>query len=273
MKTTLSLIVLLMASPLSAVLRGQITIVNGSAANSSEIKSSGTYTQDFDSLASLGSSYHLESNVTLNGWYVDGFTGFLTTTRKAYDSLSLKNYGDTLNGIITSPYRALGMIGATYFGLRFANATDLTITGLDVTFDGEQWERSQNNPQRSDTLHFQYQIFDANEGQLFGTGWTTVEELNFTSVNAIDTTYVYLDGNAEANRIADINHFISGLTIESGQEIWLRWMGIDNPGNNHGLGIDNLRVSFATIPEPSVMAALMGTLTLAFATARRRRQY
>ena len=107
---------------------------------------------------------------------------------------------------------------------------------------------------------------------MFVAGWTTVEELNFTSINATDPTYANLDGNAEANRIADINHFISGLTIEPGQEVWLRWAGVDNPGYNHGLGIDNLRVSFATIPEPSVMVALMGTLTLAFATTRRRRR-
>lgn len=263
----------LIACSLTSLLHSQIIIVNGAASAPYQISLSDAYTQNFDSLANLGSNYHMESNVTLRGWYVDRTTGSIVVAPNAYDSLTLQNYGEMSPfAVITSPDRAFGMIGATYFGLRFANATNLTITGLNVTYDGEQWVRSPNNPQRTDTLYFQYQVFDTNEGQLFGTGWTGVEELNFTSPSAVDPLYAFLDGNAEANRIADIHHLISGLEIAPGQEVWLRWAGIDNPGYNHGLAVDNLRVSFVAIPEPSTAAALIGTLALALATTHRRRR-
>jgi hypothetical protein len=248
------------------VLRGQISIVSAGASGAYQVNRSGHYSQDFSALVNTGNGSQWDSNVTIPGWYADRRAG-VAVTLKGFDGITLINYGET-----ASSDRALGMIGASYFGLRFANATDITITGLDVTFDGEQWERSPNNPQRPDTLYFEYQIFNANAGQLFGTGWTGVEALNFTSVSFVDPTYAFLDGNAEANRIADIEHFISGLSLAPGQEIWLRWRGFNNPGYNHGLAIDNLRVSFASIPEPSAVAALMGTAALIFTAGRRRRR-
>ena len=264
MKTTLSLAALLLAAATPA-LRGQVSIVNGSATDAYQVSLSGTYVQDFDSLPNTAGSWDWDSDVTIPGWYGDWFAG-ISTNNATYNSIGLGNYGT-----IGAADRALGMIGATYFGLRLANATDLTITGLDVSFDGEQWVRSPNIPQVTDTLTFQYQIFDAGTGGLFtSSGWTTVEELAFTSPNASDTSYAsFIDGNAAENRIADISHYISGLVIEPGQEVWLRWMGVSSPDNNHGLAIDNLRVSFTAIPEPAVVAALLGGLALILAIKRR----
>lgn len=246
----------------------QISIVNGGATSATEVNRAGIYVQNFDSLPNTYGSQFWHSNVIIRGWYADYISGLAVFRgRPPHDTITLSSFGG-----IGDTDRSLGMMGAAYFGLRLANATDFTITGLDVTFDGEQWERAPNTPQRTDTLYFEYQIFESDAGQLFGTGWTGVEELNFTSPNAIDTTYTSLDGNAEANRIADIHHLISGLDIEPGQEVWLRWRGLNNPGNNHGLGIDNLRVSFIAIPEPSALAALLGTLALPLAATRRRRR-
>ena len=66
--------------------------------------------------------------------------------------------------------------------------------------------------------------------------------------------------------------FVNGFTLAPGQELWLSWGSYSALGVPiHGLGIDNLSVSFATVPEPSTYAALLGGLVLGFVALRRRR--
>src|SRR5262249_60869348 len=71
-------------------------------------------------------------------------------------------------------------------------------------------------------------------------GWTTVTALSFTGP-VTGATASALDGNAAANRT-----LISGtlpVTVNAGQEIWLRWQDPDDAGSDHGLAIDDFSVT------------------------------
>ena len=70
---------------------------------------------------------------------------------------------------------------------------------------------------------------------------------------------VGLDGNASANRIA-ISSTFTGVTLNSGDEIMFRWSDPDETGNDMGLAIDDLTVTFSQVPEPST--TVLGGLAL-----------
>ncbi len=266
MKTNFVIFLSLVASTVDA----QIEIVE-SAANVNQTALSGVYTQDFDSLTGTGSWW--TENSTLRGWYATEETlGIGTGSGQGVSSIGYAGgQGD----------RALGAKGGDgrteLFAVRFANATSLTLTGLSVSFDGEQWYRNPSITPRSSTLRFEYQIFDAGAGYEYkSTGWVSVPALDFISPNAALTTAANLDGNAPENRVRDIQALIEGVSIAPTQEIWLRWVsyGVALGVPVHGLGIDNLSVSFATaIPEPAAFACLAGLGALGVGFSRRRTRH
>jgi hypothetical protein len=179
--------------------------------------------------------------------------------------------------------------GATMSGeaaaLRFTNASTSTLTGVNVKFDGEQWARANNPTGPAPTpLVFAYQIVAAGEGAIYfnyDEGWTYFHALDFVSPiigTGPSLDIAVLDGNAPENSLRGIESFISGLSVAPGQELWLSWRSPvtyyeGHLKNNHGLGIDNLQVSFTSVPEPAATAALLAlaSLALALAATRRRR--
>jgi hypothetical protein len=176
--------------------------------------------------------------------------------------------------------RALGAKGGNgrteLFAVRFANATSLTLSGLSVAFDGEQWYRNPSITPRPSTLRFEYQVFEAGQGGAYADyhiGWVSVPALDFISPNAALTTAENLDGNVPENSVRDIQALIDGVSIAPTQEIWIRWVSYSVPLGVpiHGLAIDNLSVSFAAaIPEPAAFAGLAGLGALGLALGRRR---
>ncbi len=248
----------------------QIQIVD-TAPGANQVALSGTYTQNFDSLTGTGSLKFWTDNSTLPGWYItDSAYGFGFGGGEGIWSLGYAGgQGD----------RALGPVGSIshdeLIAVSFKNLTSSTLTSLSVTFDGEQWNRQAANPQKPSSLLFSYQVFDAGTGAIYiveNTGWTFVPTLGFTSPNASLNASSTLDGNDPANSVRGFVSFVNGFTLAPGQELWLSWGSYSALGVPiHGLGIDNLSVSFATVPEPSTYAALLGGLVLGFVALRRRR--
>ena len=72
------------------------------------------------------------------------------------------------------------------------------------------------------------------------SGWTTFAPLSFTGPVATATAAA-LDGNAPANR--SLKSATLAVTVNAGQEIWLRWQDPDDAGNDHGLAIDDFSVT------------------------------
>jgi hypothetical protein len=181
-----------------------------------------TITQDFNSLATSGTSNTWSDNTTLTGWY---------STRTEYRASDGSSTAGALYsfGTGTASDRALGSIasgttGSIFFGIRLKNNTTQTITSLQITYTGEQWRNGGRTD--DDSLHFSYQI-GATVSSLTSGTWTTDDDLSFVGPIKASTANA-LDGNASANRTT--KNKTLNVSIGPSQEIMLRWTDFNSPG-------------------------------------------
>lgn len=213
--------------------------------------SAGPYFQDFDALAATGTANPWTDNTTLLGWYASRAIGGAVTNYRA--SAGTDSAGGLYSfGAASAGERALGSIASgtpshLAWGVRFVNDSDETLTGFTVSYTGEQW-RNGGNP-AVQTLAFSYQIGDAplaNPDPADAGSWIAVPELDFLSPT-VGATAGALDGNAAAQRVL-LSATVAGLAIVPGQEVFLRWRDVNDAGNDHGLAVDDVSVSFAGGP-------------------------
>jgi uncharacterized delta-60 repeat protein/uncharacterized repeat protein (TIGR01451 family) len=206
--------------------------------------------QNFDTLATTGTTNPWSDGTTLTGWYSQfdlsnpttyiGDPGTSTTG-------AIHSYGVAGTNAVTE--RALGSIASggtntVYNAVKLTNNTGTTITGLLISYNGEQWRDGGNATLATQKLDFQYQV--ANAGTITDAntptgGWTDYDPLDFTGPKATATAGA-LDGNAAANRTAKSALMPIG-NVANGQEIWLRWKDINDTGNDHGLAVDDFSVT------------------------------
>ena len=245
------------------------------AAQAQVLLSSGlTYSQNFDTLAtsSAGGAPSWTDNSTLLGWYArraattsTGPYGSFT-----YASLRLSN-GSENNGWVydygtwSSTDRALGSVGSgtiksNAFGIEIRNDTANAVTLDNIAYTGEEWRIGQGNTANANTLWFGYQTSSSAITDPLNTStWTAFTALNFVNPVFATTTYGPIDGNAAGN-YTSISSTMTGITLNPGDEIFLRWVDPDETGNDMGLAIDNVVVTFSQVPEPST--AVLGGLAL-----------
>lgn len=249
--------ILVLAAMVAAMMVGrsdaQVLITNSAPA----------YSQDFDTLASSGTS-----STVPTGWTFSEADSNANTTYTAGTGSS--NSGDTYSfGSASSTDRALGALRSgsliSTLGVRFQVGTGSTnLTSLAVSYTGEQWRLGATG--RNDRLDFQYSL----NATSLGTGtWTDFNSLDFTApINGGSTGA--LNGNNTFNRVA-IGSTISGLNISAGSSIWFRWNDSDASGSDDGLAIDDFSVTgtFAAVPEPSALL-LVGSIVGAGLLRRRR---
>jgi predicted extracellular nuclease len=214
------------------------------------------YTQDFNSLANTGTT-----NTTLpNGWtFSETGTGLNTTY--AADTGST-NSGNTYSyGSASSTDRAFGTLLSgsltSTIGAQFTNDTGSAITGLTISYTGEQWRLGQSARTGGavDRLDFQY----STTATALNTGtWTDADALDFTSPIGVGTLGA-LDGNAAANRTA-ISQQITGLSIPAGATFWIRWTDFNVTGSDDGDAVDDFSLT------ATGAAAVTPTLTITPAT-------
>lgn len=191
-----------------------------------------TYTENFDTLASSGTSSTLP-----NGWVISE-SG--TNANAAYTAgTGSSNAGDTYSfGAASSSERALGGVQSGSLvptvGASFTNDTGSIITALTIAYTGEQWRLGTLN--RADRIDFQYSL-DASS--LTTGAWTDVNVLDFTA--PVTTGAVgLLDGNAASTALSNS---IEGLSIPPGATVWIRWNSFDAPGSDDGLAIDSFSIT------------------------------
>lgn len=221
--------------------------------------SGGTYSQNFDSLASSGSPAWVD-NSTLPGWYAAKgsaeATAYIVSTGT---SLTGSIYSFGVNGVNPLSDRALGSIassGNAYaYGVRLVNDTAFAQTNITVSYTGEQWRDANGANAVVNTLAFSYQISDSplTSADAANTqAWISFNALNFNSpIVDVGGAGMALDGNASANRQVFTDIVLTGAVVQPGQEIFLRWRDTDDLGSDAGIAVDDLTVSFqATTAGP-----------------------
>lgn len=232
------------------------------------------FSENFDTLATSGTTNAWADNVTLVGWYSQFQLVPANPTTYRADAGTSNTGAIYSYGTGTATERAFGSVssgtpGTIFNAVRLVNNTGGTITSLMVGFTGEQWRNGGNTSAQQ--LDFQYQvgapgaITDANTPS---TGWTDVNSLDFVSP-VVGATAAALDGNAAANRTAKLGAFL--VTINAGEEVWLRWADANDSGNDHGLAVDDFSVTanpvgvtFLTINDVTLAEGDSGTTTFQF---------
>lgn len=214
------------------------------------------YTQNFDTLASTGTSTTLptdwllsESGTANNTSYTAGTGSSATGDTYSFGAASASDraFGTLLSGSLVST------IGAS-----FANSVGINTIDISVSYVGEQWRLGATA--RVDRLDFQY----STDATSLTTGtWIDFNSLDFTASTTAGATGA-LDGNATANKTS-ISSTIS-LVVTEGATFWIRWNDFNATGSDDGLGVDDF--SITAVPEPA--AALLGAIGLIGLLRRRR---
>lgn len=238
-------------------------------------------------ISSLGPSSSLGSPSTTEAAYA-GLSG--TGVQSSATIPSVRNYG-----LASGSDRALGLYVATSsnfangaLGLVFQNTTGVAMGSVTIGYTGEMWRRGTTGQ-----LDFAYNAMSSLDSFNLRTtpGWIDVNSLDFHSpylgsgagVDGNGTSSVpnggsYWDGSnyVTSSGTTVVNNYtiFAPITINlstplaAGDYFVLRW---NNSQTIAGMGIDNLSVTFAAIPEPSTYAALFGVLALGAVAAIRRR--
>ncbi|WP_216920735.1 ExeM/NucH family extracellular endonuclease [Synechococcus sp. CCAP 1479/9] len=229
----------------------------------------GLYSQSFDALAASGSGNAWVNDVTLPGWHLFRQPAAAPVALATYTADSGSgNAGAVLSyGATGSGDRALGSLGsggaffgspasgsvAGWFALALTNTTGAAIASLDLSFSGEQWRNGGNTA--AHTMELQWG-FGASFAQV--SQWTTPGGGFNWSSPLTGSTAGAVDGNS-AGRVAGVGGSLdlSASPWAADATLWLRWAEINDPGNDHGLAIDDLSLSAATppaLPEVSIQA-------------------
>ena len=211
------------------------------------------YTQDFNTLATSGTANAWADNTTIPGWFAQ-FSAVPTNPTTYRADSGNNNAGAIYSwGTGTATERALGSVGSNttgdiFWAVRLINNTGSTIASLDISFVGEQWRAGGCTPlpctPAAQTADLQYQVANAGvitDANAPTTGWLDHDALDFTSPVTGTSTAAALDGNAAANRTA-LSSTIT-VTVNPGQEVWLRWRDVNHANNDHGLSIDEFSVT------------------------------
>jgi endonuclease/exonuclease/phosphatase family metal-dependent hydrolase len=216
--------------------------------------SAGTYSQNFDSLASSG-TVNWTNNVTLAGWYASkGSADASTYIANAGTTVNGSIYSFGTNGVNPLSDRALGSVAASStayaYGVRFTNDTGLAQSNITISYTGEQWRNANNTGAVTNILSFSYRLTNSpltNADAINSQTWTSVNALDFSSpIVNVGGSGTGLDGNAAPNRQIFTNIVLTGVIVPPGQELFLRWRDPDDSGSDAGMSVDDLTVTFGT---------------------------
>lgn len=255
----LSLLVLILTaaggpSPIQAA----VTCVNATL--------TGTYTQDFDSLANSGTT----NDPLPAGWCLIETGGGLRDNEQYAADTGASNTGDTYSyGAAASTERAFGGLQSgtliPVIGAAFTNGLTCDITQLQITYTGEQWRLG--TTARTDQLTFQY---STNATSLDTGIWAGVMTLNFVSPDT--GTPGVKNGNGSGNRTT-LTSTIGSLSIPVGATFWIRWQDVNASGADDGLAVDDFTMVpscgqpiVPTCPSPLTVTVGIGGSMLLSAT-------
>ena len=209
----------------------------------------GTYTQNFDTLATSGNNNPWSNGSTLQGWYLFTMANAEVTTYRA-GSGSANNGAFYSFGIGTDADRALGGIGSGsvsgYIALALTNSSGAAIDTLNIGFNGEQWRNGGNVAAQPMALEYGF-------GASFGAvpQWQAAPALGWNSP-VTGAAAAGVDGNG-AGRVP-VSGSLGSLAWAPDQTLWLRWIERNDTGNDHGLAIDDFSLAAAAAPSGSTFS-------------------
>lgn len=237
--------------------------------------STSSYFQTFDTLTSATWT----NDSTLDGWYLFNKNsaaittlnvGTGNTTTGGFYSFGAANSSDRALGALGSGGTVFGSPGtgavAGWIALAVTNNTGATITSVSLSYSGEQWRNGGNTTAQTMTLQYGF-------GTEFSSvsSWTTATDtFSFTSP-VTGTTAATVNGNS-AGLVSSLGGSLT-TNWQNNDVLWLRWVEVNDAGNDHGLAIDNfsLTATYSAIPEPSTYAALFGAAAMIGVAVHRRR--
>lgn len=225
-----------------------------------------TYGQSFDALASAGTGNNWVNDLTLAGWSLFNGTTALTTYRASggtdtagaaysFGSGSDRALGSIASGAVANPTLALAL----------TNNTGVLLDSFTLRFDGEQWRNGGNTATQKLTVQYGF-------GASFASVANWISAGAAFDVNSLVNTAT--PGAVAGNSVglsADLGGTITTVWAP-GSTLWVRWNDINDAGADHGLAIDNVRLSVTAVPEPSTYAMLLAGLGAVGFIARRRRR-
>jgi predicted extracellular nuclease len=218
------------------------------------VMNSATIVQPFDSLSASGTS-----NALPPGWHLTELGSSSAADGSYVAGTGSSNAGGAYSLGTTAADRALGSLGSgtatpIHYGAKLTNAGSGPITALAISFDGEMWRRGNSVPPNGDKLEFAYSTAQVN---LDSPMFTPVPALTFTSLassclNVSGTTVAGATNGNTINCKTTISGTISGLALNPGASIWIRWTDVDNAGSDDALAIDNVNITatFSSDPTP-----------------------
>ncbi len=247
MKRNHLLFLLLSIAVVAAIKTLDATGVSGSGFIA--IANSDPIVQDFDAL----SNSTTPSTVLPAGWYLTEI-GTGTAADGAYVvGTGSSNAGGAYSfGATSATDRALGSVGSgsvtpVRYGAKLTNTGSAPIAALAISFDGEMWRRGPSTIPDGLTFSYSTAATDLTTGS-----FTNVSAIDFVSPgNACQTTSGATNGNSIACRTS-VSGTITGLSVNPGSSIWIRWTDNDTSGSDDGVAIDNVSVAatFSTEPSP-----------------------
>jgi uncharacterized protein len=216
----------------------------------------GSYTQNFDSLATTG------TGATANTWTNDTTIAGWSLFNK--DGAAIGTYNADTGGSNTGSFNSYGTTGSTdralggaasngayfgtpasgsvagYFAFAASNGTGATVNTLNLKFNGEQWRNGGNASAQSMVLEYGF-------GATFAavTSWTKPGGSFDWNSPVISATAAAVDGNV-AGKVADLGGTLNNLNWSTSDTLWLRWIENNDSGNDHGLAIDDFALSATT---------------------------
>ena len=194
-----------------------------------------THTETFDTLANTGTPTWAD-NTTIANWYSNRTTYLVGT--------GTSNSGGLYSfGAAATTERALGSVGSgsasPIYGILLENTSAGPIEVDSIAYTGEQWRNGGNATAHSLTVDFQ--VSPTAISSVTSGIFQPLAALNFSSPVATATA-VALDGNLAGNKTP-----ISATTqiiVPAGAFLMVRWSDINDSGNDHGLAVDDLTISW-----------------------------
>jgi len=226
------------------------------------------YVQDFNLPAAAETALlDWTDNVTIPGWFAAYFDGkrfvwstpvhLLPTSGVGRNEFAFYLYRtesprgtttatgprrvDAALGAQPSDARCPGVdAGGMFYGVALANRTNSTLRTLRLSYRVELW-RVSSAPGPQQTLSVSCGV---GNGNIVDGEWLPVPGSVYTTPRGGEgSSPQSVDGNAPENVTTFADLELGGLAIAPGQTVWIRWFDVNNRSADHGVGIDDVRIT------------------------------